>query len=328
MTRTIDVHAHAVLADTFGMAGAAGPFLIDTPNGPRFSVGDWHLDGVDYRGTAFMDLDVRLARMDDVGVDLQVLSPNPLTWFHDLPVDDAVAFCRAHNDALSSLVADHVDRVVGLAQLPAQAPDAAAAEAARAVALPGIVGLAIGTDVGRSLDDPAMDPIWGAAEAHDVPIFLHPAPPGVGGSADERFARHDFELYGGFANEEGLAVVALVCGGVLERFPDLDVCISHGGGSMPMLADRMRHAMATRPGGSGDPTDVDRGLRRLWFDNHVGGAVAASALVATVGTERIVLGTNFAGWDDTGPHAHGIDPAVLADNAERLLRLPPIAPRR
>lgn len=319
MTRVIDVHAHVVLEATFGRAGAAGPFLTDTPTGPQFRVGDWTLDGVDYRGTAFMDLDVRLDRMDACGIDLQVLSPNPLTWFHDLDVDDAVAFCRAHNDALAEHVDGHRDRVLGLAQLPAQHPAAAAAEAARAIALDGIVGFAMGTDVGYPLDDPALDPVWSAAEELDVPMFLHPAPPGVTG--DPRVLGHDFDLYGGFAHEEAMAVVALVCGGVLTRFPDLDVCVSHGGGAMPMLADRMRHAMATRPSGSGRAADVDEGLARLWFDNHVGGRTAADALVATVGTDRIVLGTNFAGWDDTGPHTHGIDRDVLAANAARLLRL-------
>lgn len=321
MTRVIDVHAHAVLEATFGAAGRAGPFLIDTPAGPRFSIGDWHLDGIDYRGTAFMDLEARITRMDEAGIDVQVLSPNPLTYFHDLGRDDAVAFAQAHNDAMSALVDGHRDRVVGLAQLPAQDPAAAAAEAARAIALPGIIGFAMGTDVGRALDDAALDPIWVAAEELDVPLFLHPAPPGMGDRVDGRFTRHDFELYGGFANEEALAVVSLVCGGVLDRFPDLDICISHGGGAMPMLADRMRHAMATRPSGSGDPADVDRGLRRLWFDNHVGGQVAADALIATVGTDRLVVGTNFAGWDDTGPHLYSVDPDVLADNAVRLLRL-------
>lgn len=328
MTDTIDVHAHVVLEASLGAAGAAGPAIEDGPDGPRFRVGDWHLDGVDHRGTAFMDLDVRLARMDAAGIDLQVLSPNPLTWFPDLPASDAVAFCRAHNDALSAHVAGHTDRVLGLAQLPVQDPEAAAAEAARAVALPGIVGLAMGTDVGRPLGDPALAPIWRAAVDLDVPLFLHPGPSGLGTVRDARAQLHDFELHGGFAHEEALAVASLVCGGVLARHPDLDVCISHGGGALAVIAERMRHAAATRPGAAVGPDEVDRGLRQLWFDNHVGGPVAAHALVATVGTDRIVLGTNFAGWDDDGPHHHGIDPAILEANARRLLRLDRPCPPR
>ena len=56
------------------------------------------LEGVRYRGTAFMDLEVRLARMDALGIDLQVLSPNPLTYFHHVEAERAVTFCRRHND--------------------------------------------------------------------------------------------------------------------------------------------------------------------------------------------------------------------------------------
>lgn len=321
MSAVIDVHAHVVLEASLGAAGAYGPTIDETGDRPRFTVGDWHLDGVNYRGTPFMDLDVRLARMDAAGIDLQVLSPNPLTWFHHIEAAAAIDFCRAHNDALAAIVATAPGRVLGLAQLPAQDPHAAAAEARRATALDGIVGVAMGTDVGRPLSDPALDPIWAAVEALDVPLFLHPAPPAIAGEADPRLMVHDFELYGGFANEESLAVVSLVFGGVLDRFPRLDVCVSHGGGAMPMLADRMRHAMATRPSGSGDATDVDRGLGRLWFDNHVGGEVAGAALLAAVGPDRLVVGTNFAGWDDTGAHTYGVSARRLQQNAERLLRL-------
>ncbi len=46
--------------------------------------------------------------------------------------------------------------------------------------------------------------------------------------------------------------------------------------------------------------DFDRGLQRLWWDTHVGGGKALELLIATVGTERLVLGTNLAGWDSPG----------------------------
>ncbi len=180
----------------------------------------------------------------------------------------------------------------------------------------------MGTDLGVAMDDQVLSPIWAAAEELDVPIFIHPAPTGIDGPVrDPRSSGHDFDLHGWFCHEETLAVVALVVGGVLDRHPALDVWISHGGGSIALLYERIRHAMATRPTGSGDPDDVDRGLARLWFDNHVGDLASARLLEARVGTDRLVLGTNFAGWDDGGPERFGVDPAVLRGNALRLLRL-------
>lgn len=321
----VDVHAHVVLEATLGTAGHHGPVVEATDDGrPVFRVGDWRLEGVSYRGTPFMDLDRRLALMDEVGIGHQVLSPNPLTWFHHVDPGTAVPYCRGHNDALAEHVAAAPARVSGLAQLPAQDPPAAAAELERAVTDLGLRGGAMGTDPGRPLDDEALAPVWEAAERLDVPLFLHPAPSGLGQPAvDPRATRHDFDLHGWFCHEETLAVVALVFGGVLERHPDLDVCLPHGGGAVALLHPRLRQAMATRPSGTGDADDLDRGLARLWFDNHLGDAAAARLLVERVGTDRLVLGTNFAGWDDHGPDCHGVDPEVLTANAHRLLRFAP-----
>jgi aminocarboxymuconate-semialdehyde decarboxylase len=125
-----------------------------------------------------------------------------------------------------------------------------------------------------------------------------------------------------------LAVATLVLGGVLTRHPALDVCVSHGGGSTTWLAERMRHAAATRPwadAGQREPGAIDSLLARLWWDAHVGGPRALAALIATSGTERLVGGTNFAGWDQTVDPSFGdADLAATLDaNARRLLRLEP-----
>jgi aminocarboxymuconate-semialdehyde decarboxylase len=61
-------------------------------------------------------------------------------------------------------------------------------------------------------------------------------------------------------------------------------------------------------------------MNRLWFDAHVEGDAALRMLIDVVGTERLVFGTNFGGWDT--PSA--LDPvaASLTANARRLMRLP------
>ena len=171
----IDVHAHVVLEATLGAAGELGPAIEhDDAGAPVFRVGDWCLNGVDYRGTAFMDAEVRIERMDAVGIGHQALTPNPLTWFHHVAPELAGEYCRRHNDELAIHIASHPDRLSGLAQLPAQDPTAAAEELERSVRGLGLTGGAMGTDPGCALDDPALDPIWRTAERLDVPIFLHP----------------------------------------------------------------------------------------------------------------------------------------------------------
>lgn len=315
----IDLHAHVMLEQCLGAAGEFGPWIETTEDGrPRFRVGAFTLDGVAYRDSPFMDVALRLARMDDVGIDHQLLSPNPLLWFHHLPSAAALAYCRVHNDAMAALVGAHAQRLSGLAHLPAQDPTAAAQELERGVGL-GLRGGAFGTDFGMPVDDPRLDPLWATAQGLDVPLFLHPGSPAIDDANDERVRRHGFDLHGGFAGEETLTVWNLVFGRVLERFPQLDVVISHGGGATAMLLGRWRQAMATRPGGTGNPADVDRWVQRLWFDAHVGSDAATAALVAEVGGDRLLFGTNFAGWDDAGIELHGLDPARLDANARRLM---------
>lgn len=327
----IDLHAHVVLTETLGAAGALGPFLDegDAARPPCYRIGDYTLTGVRYRDSAFMDLDRRLALMDELGIELQVLSPNPLTFLHHVAAETAVAFARTHNDALAALVALHPDRLRGLAQLPMQDPPAAATELRRAVGELGLLGAYVGTDLGRPLDDPSLDVVYATCVELDVPLFLHPAPGGIDAPRrDERLARFDGDLWLGFAHEEALAVATLVLGGVLHRFPTLDVCLSHGGGSTSWLAERMAHAAATRPwaepGLRGEGA-VEALLARIWWDAHVGGPRALAALVATHGTDRLVGGTNLAGWDQTDDPSFGdADLAATLDaNARRLLRLDP-----
>ncbi|MEZ5182291.1 MAG: amidohydrolase family protein [Acidimicrobiales bacterium] len=160
----------------------------------------------------------------------------------------------------------------------------------------------------------------------DRPLFVHPAPDGVDGPRrDERLARFDADLWLGFAYEEALAVATLVVGGALDRHPARRVHLPRGGATS-WLAERLAHAAATRSWGPPElarPGALDVRLRRLWWDAHVGGPRALAALVATVGSDRLVGGTNLAGWDQHLDAGVG-DAALVATldaNARRLLRL-------
>lgn len=325
--KVIDVHAHVVLAETFG---AAGPDLGPEMGGqdgdaPWFRVGNYRLDGVRYQGSAFMDTDVRLARMDAAGIDYQVLSPNPLTFLHFVDPPLARSFCTIHNDALSALVKANHARLGGCAALPMQDIGAAIDELERSVRELGLLAAYIGTDQTLRLDAPEMDPFYEACTRLNVPLFLHPQPAGIDGPAgDANLNDFDLDVVIGFAAQEALAVAHLIYGGVLDRHPDLDICISHGGGSTGYLFGRMAMAARKRPWASAElkaDGAFEERLSRIWFDNHLNSDGALDLLTGLVGDEKLLFGTNFAGWDAPDDLAGHKPPLKLADNARRLLRL-------
>jgi predicted TIM-barrel fold metal-dependent hydrolase len=51
----------------------------------------------------------------------------------------------------------------------------------------------------------------------------------------------------GMPSETATAVMSLLMGGILERFPKLKICFAHGGGSFPYTIGRMQHGYLTRP---------------------------------------------------------------------------------
>lgn len=322
---SIDVHAHAVLEATMGAAGAYGPEL-GTEEQPRFRVGDYELHGVRYRGSAFMDTALRLQAMDRAGIDFQVLSPNPLTYFHFIEADTAASFCRIHNDALAAAIAPYPDRLAAFAAVPMQDIALAIAETERAVTELNMVGPYIGTNFGRALDDPALDAFYERLVALDVPLFIHPAPAGIDGPpGDPDLRRFDLDLIVGFAAQETIAVANLIYGGVLERHRELDICISHGGGATGYLFGRMAQAAQKRPWARAAlraDGAFENLLQRLWFDIHVHADDSLALLERHVNPERLVFGTNFAGWDQQAGDVRE-EARAYAANAKRLLRAIP-----
>jgi aminocarboxymuconate-semialdehyde decarboxylase len=317
MPDVVDLHAHVVLAGAFGTAGAHGPVHGDDDHGVEFfSVGDYTMKPIPYRGSVFMDVERRVTAMDRIGIERQMLSPNPLTFFGGVEPAPAIDFARATNDAMAALVAEHPDRLLGSAQLPMQDPGAAIAELDRAVGELGLVAGYIGTAYGLAFDDPRLDDFYHRVVELDVPLFVHGVTnDGRGPVADVRLRRFGLDLIVGYTYEETLAAASLVLGGVLDRHPELDVCLSHGGGAVAFLAQRF-DSMANF---AGRQSDFAASLRRLWFDSHLEPGAARDLVVQTVGIDRMVYGTNFGGWD--APTTTDDFDAALTTNAHRLLRL-------
>ena len=170
-----------------------------------------------------------------------------------------------------------------------------------------------------------MEDFYSACTELDLPLFIHPAPQGIDGPLyEKKLHKYSLDLTVGFANQESLTIGTIIFSGVLHRHPTLDICISHGGGNIPFLKGRLAHAAMNRP----DSPDwlrkngeFERQLQLLWYDNHVHSKSSLGLLKSVVGKERLVLGTNFLGWDQPDIKKLSNIPSYLANNAKKLLRM-------
>jgi aminocarboxymuconate-semialdehyde decarboxylase len=209
-----------------------------------------------------------------------------------------------------------------LASVPLQDPAAAAGELERAAG-EGCIGVEIATGLadGRRLDAPEFEPFWTEAERLGLPVTLHPA-----------YVEHHpglkdfyFENVLGFLFETSIAIERLISAGVLDRHPELQIVLVHGGGYFPYQGGRLRHARTVRKELAESPEDPWAYLHRIWFDIVTHDAQALRYLVERVGAGRVVLGTDLP-FDMALPEPMRLlADAVDVDTAERIAVANPLA---
>ncbi len=315
-----------------GCCGPAGPEMGVREDGtPFFRSGTYVLEDVKFAGSPFSDVSLRLERMGELGIDEQLVSPNPITYFYRQPLGLATRFVLRHNDLVGE-IARAEPRIHGAAALPMQDPDLACAELRRAAGDLGLVASYIGSEIdGLALSDRRFDELWSAHEELGVPVVVHPAPRSSEGPSDATFALWDLEILYGFLVDEAMAVAHLLLGGVLDRHPRLRVHVPHGGGFAPYQKGRLEAGLAKRPWGPGLLSrSFDEQWAQLSFDTALHRDDALAYLVATEGAERVLLGSNFAGWDQevrSVAMVEGLDlsddekAAVLGGNARRIFNI-------
>jgi 5-carboxyvanillate decarboxylase len=174
----------------------------------------------------------RIRDMDDTGIARQILSlTNPGVQIFDAATGTALA--TSCNDQLAEALRKYPTRFSGLAAIAPQNPAGAAKELERAVRKLGLKGAIINSHTqGEYLDDAKFWEIFAAAEALDVPIYLHPSTPSARMYAP--FAEWGLEgaIYG-FAVETSLHLLRIIFSGVFDRFPKLRMVVGHLGEGLP-----------------------------------------------------------------------------------------------
>ena len=329
MAGAIDVHAHWYPQAWLDLVRDEGaPHGVEwqeiAGKGPQFKVGYLATGPA---GPAFVDLDARLHAMDAQGVQVHALSlSQPMTYWADRALGERLA--AVYNEAVARAHESHPRRLIGLATLPMQAPDLAAREVDRAAALPGVRGFYVATHVlDKDLSDESFFAVYERIEATGLPLFLHP----VFVIGQERLDRHYLTNLLGNPFESAIAAAHLIFGGVLDRFPKLDVVLPHAGGAFPWLVGRLNRGWEKRADLKHIAHPPTAYLRRFHYDTIGYSDQVLDYLVRHVGADRILMGSDYCfpiAYEQ--PVRNVIDNPLLDDaaklaivetNARRLLRL-------
>jgi aminocarboxymuconate-semialdehyde decarboxylase len=346
MPPVIDLHAH-VTPVCFKSAIA--------------STGRWHgltseageLDFAGFRVT----LTERLAQMDQMGVDMQVLSPTVGFYQYDNDAETTAAVARDCNDEIAEMKQAYPARFAGFATLPMQDIAAAVGEMERAIVKLRLNGVIIGDHVnGRTYDEPEFGPFWAAAERLGAIVFFHQGNALTDTSVGYRITRYHLYNSVGNLSERALTFGALVFGGVVDRYPGLKLLLGHAGGSTAFGISRMDKAAGAleMADGYGDTTVSEFAgyispldtvpasghrmlkapsayLSRFYYDCCTYSGPTLRFLIDAVGLEQVVLGTDYPApmvlkdavrWvRSLSCLSHEEKEAILSVNSARLLGL-------
>lgn len=263
----------------------------------------------------------RIAHMDEVGVDMQLLSltsPGVQVFAPDL----ASELAAGANDQLAEAVARHPTRLAGLGAVAPHDPVGAVREIGRIRAL-GLCGLIINSHtMGEYLDLPKFAPVLEAAAAERLPIYLHPREPGPG--MIEPYLDYGLYFAGwGFAAETGLHAMRLIMSGTFDRFPHLKIILGHMGEGLPFWLQRIdnRYLLQVKIGA------VEK-LARLpseyFLDNFVittAGVTSMPALrlaIDVLGVERILFAADYP-YEDDVEGVGFLNTAALTDHERAMI---------
>lgn len=318
--RTIDTHSHCYFQEAIDLMGAdAGKVLPPVKGVPEHFIPASNKEAVKKR----------MAAMDAMGIDMEVLSINPFWYGKDR--DTSAAIVKINNAGFAELCAAYPKRFAAFASLSLQHPDLAVQELEYAIKTQGLRGAAIGGSVaGQEFSDPKFHPVWAKAEELGAVLFIHPQ------STPELAKR--LKGNGWLSNVTGnpldttIALQHLIFEGVLDKFPKLKILAAHGGGFLGSYAPRMDHSCFVSPQNCNPDIVLKKQpseyLNQLYFDNLVFTPEALRHLVAQVGASQVVLGTDHPiPWEE-----HPVDQvfatktltdsqriAILGGNAQHLL---------
>ncbi len=295
----IDVHNHFYppsYLDSIRSGDSVVKLTVDAEGNPCLHYpGDYNVVVLGHR-----DIQYRERVLEVEGVDTQVITlTTPGT--HVEPPQRAVQLARLVNDSFAAIVRERSPRFTALATLPLCDPQASVTELRRAMTELHLPGAMLFSNVnGVALADSRFDSLYAEANRLGAVLHIHPTDP-VGVEA-----MTDYWLMPlvGFLFDTTLAAAKLVFAGIPERYPDIKWVLSHLGGAIPYLAERLDRGWRAFPDCRVNidkpPSDY---LRRFYFDTVNFDPNALRLAVDFAGVSQILAGSDY-------PHQIGSIPLM------------------
>ncbi|MFQ6028802.1 MAG: amidohydrolase family protein [Dehalococcoidia bacterium] len=330
--RSIDIHTHLVPQCMWQAIDAGGDWYgmkYNNANRTELFIKEGRVRAINDRTRQTPEK--RLEDMDKEGTDLQVVSVHTQVFGYHLDSTQGAAQARDINDEIASMVERWPQRFAGMATLPMQDVSGAINELDRAVHRLGLKGAELDTVVnGKSWDEPEYLPLFKAAESMGAVLFYHPQP--QDNIMVDKVNRYGIPNSIGVTLEDTMVVSTLIFGGILDKCPDLKVCIAHGGGPACFGMGRLDRGWQVR---SEARVNISRPpsyyQSRLYYDTVVMSESALRFMIDAVGIDHVVLGSDypFVGWDPSpGGWVQSCESLsqeekdkILWKNLEALLRL-------
>jgi len=298
-TKVLDVHGHAsapTAARNWIMGGFSSGYVGASPlRGSRGGGGGGGEEGGG-RGAnplsdeAFAEANKRHADyMTERNIDVQIIGPRPFMMMGWMPRHLLQRWCEFTNDTIKKQIDNYPDRMLGATMLPqiAEAPDLSNClpEYDMCVKEYGFIGTYLSPDPDGRHNSPGMntgywDPIYKRISDNNQAIFIHGT-----NCLDPRIAHIPGNYQVGFVVETFLATRILAYGDQFERFPNLRICIAHGGGALDRFITSSNHRI---PRGK----DISN---NLFFDTCVYDTDYLALMIKQWGPDNVCFGTEAPG---------------------------------
>jgi aminocarboxymuconate-semialdehyde decarboxylase len=248
------------------------------------------------------DIDYRQRVLDEHGVTMQVVTFTTPGVHVETP-ETARAWARMVNDAFARVAVERRGRFTALATLPLNDPEASVAELERAMRVLGLPGAMVFSNVNHvALADARFEPLWKKADELKAVIYIHPTDP----AGVEAMLDYWLMPLVGFLMDTTLAAAKLVFSGVVERYPNIRWVLTHMGGAIPYLAERLdrgyRAFADCRANISRPPSEY---LRTFYYDTVNFNPSALALALDFAGPDRVLAGSDY-------PHQIGSIPLMIA----------------